>query len=126
MAPEALFDRRYTTKSDVWAFGVLLWEIFTLGGNPYPSVPVEDLFDLLRNGHRMEHPPYSSAEMYQIMRSCWQQLPQSRPTFTNLVQDIDKILTSKAGNGEVIYVVSCINKNFHFSQVSKHFASSFL
>jgi len=101
MAPEALFDRRYTTKSDVWAFGVLLWEICTLGGNPYPSVPVEDLFDLLRNGHRMDKPPYSSLEMYQIMLSCWQQLPGDRPTFTNLVQDIDKILTSKAGNGEV-------------------------
>lgn len=101
MAPEALFDRRYTTKSDVWAFGVLLWEIFTLGGNPYPSVPVEDLFDLLRNGHRMDRPPYSSNEMYQIMLSCWQQMPVARPTFTNLVQDIDKILTSKAGNGEV-------------------------
>ncbi|XP_060573437.1 fibroblast growth factor receptor 2-like isoform X2 [Ruditapes philippinarum] len=100
MAPEALFDRRYTTKSDVWAYGVLLWEIFTLGGNPYPSVPVEDLFDLLRNGHRMEKPPYASTEMYQIMLNCWNQSPAMRPLFTNLVQDIDRILTSKAGNGE--------------------------
>ncbi|XP_045188886.1 fibroblast growth factor receptor 2-like isoform X2 [Mercenaria mercenaria] len=100
MAPEALFDRRYTTKSDVWAYGVLLWEIFTLGGNPYPSVPVEDLFDLLRNGHRMEKPPYASTEMYQIMLNCWNQSPGLRPMFTNLVQDIDRILTSKAGNGE--------------------------
>lgn len=101
MAPEALFDRRYTTKSDVWAYGVLLWEIFTLGGNPYPSVPVEDLFDLLRNGHRMEKPPYASTEIYQIMLTCWNQLPGMRPVFTTLVQDLDRILTSKAGNGEV-------------------------
>ncbi|KAL4232110.1 Fibroblast growth factor receptor 4 [Mactra antiquata] len=100
MAPEALFDRRYTTKSDVWAYGVLLWEIFTLGGNPYPSVPVEDLFDLLRNGHRMEKPPYASMEIYQIMLTCWNQLPSMRPVFTSLVQDLDRILTSKAGNGE--------------------------
>ena len=63
MAPEALFDRKYTSKSDVWSYGVLLWEVFTLGGNPYPSVPVEKLFDLLREGHRMERPPYCSLEM---------------------------------------------------------------
>ena len=101
MAPEALFDRKYTSKTDVWSYGVLLWEIFTLGGNPYPSVPVEELFDKLRNGHRMERPPYASSELYQIMLNCWQQVPQQRPSFKELVQEIDRILTSKACTGEV-------------------------
>ncbi|XP_046362348.1 fibroblast growth factor receptor 2-like isoform X2 [Haliotis rufescens] len=94
MAPEALFDRKYTSKSDVWSYGVLLWEIFTLGGNPYPSVPVEKLFELLREGHRMEKPPYASNEMYGIMHKCWQENPTLRPSFQQLVMELDKILTS--------------------------------
>ncbi|XP_076469664.1 fibroblast growth factor receptor 2-like isoform X2 [Babylonia areolata] len=94
MGPEALFDRKYTSKSDVWSYGVLLWEIFTLGGNPYPSVPVEDLFNLLRNGHRMKKPPYASSEMYGIMHSCWQEDPNRRPCFSSLVQQLDRMLTS--------------------------------
>nr|QWT43346.1 fibroblast growth factor receptor 1 [Alitta virens] len=96
MAPEALFDRKYTSKSDVWSHGVLLWEVFTLGGNPYPSVPVEKLFDLLREGHRMERPPYCSLEMYRIMLDCWHQLPGQRPAFYELVQDLDRVLINTA------------------------------
>ncbi|XP_076371972.1 fibroblast growth factor receptor 3-like isoform X2 [Tachypleus tridentatus] len=93
MAPEALFDRVYTSQSDVWAFGILVWEIMTLGGTPYPSVPVEKLFHLLREGHRMEKPQYCSLEVYMIMRECWQNYPHQRPSFTELVEDLDRILT---------------------------------
>uniref|UniRef100_A0A2C9JXG7 Fibroblast growth factor receptor n=1 Tax=Biomphalaria glabrata TaxID=6526 RepID=A0A2C9JXG7_BIOGL len=94
MAPEALFDRKYTSKSDVWSYGVLLWEIFTLGGNPYPSVPVEALFALLKEGHRMKQPPYASSKMYSIMRDCWQEDPDLRPCFKTLVQKLDLMLSS--------------------------------
>ncbi|XP_047477392.1 fibroblast growth factor receptor 4-like [Penaeus chinensis] len=94
MAPEALFHRVYTSQSDVWAFGILLWEIMTLGGTPYPSVPsVEKLFQLLREGHRMEKPSNCSLEIYSIMRECWRYQPTQRPTFKELVEDLDRILT---------------------------------
>ncbi|XP_071146062.1 fibroblast growth factor receptor 2-like isoform X2 [Mytilus edulis] len=100
MAPEALFDRKYTSKSDVWSYGVLLWEIFTLGGNPYPSVPVERLFELLKEGHRMGRPPYASEIINKTMQSCWHENPSGRPSFNNLVIDFNQMLTSMDNRGE--------------------------
>uniref|UniRef100_A0A224XJ43 receptor protein-tyrosine kinase n=1 Tax=Panstrongylus lignarius TaxID=156445 RepID=A0A224XJ43_9HEMI len=97
MAPEALFHRVYTTQSDVWSYGVLLWEIMTLGGTPYPSVPsMEKLFQLLRSGHRMEKPPCCSLEIYMLMRDCWCYQPNERPLFSELVEGLDRILTITA------------------------------
>nr|XP_046203370.1 fibroblast growth factor receptor 1-A-like isoform X2 [Oncorhynchus gorbuscha] len=92
MAPEALFDRIYTHQSDVWSFGVLLWEIFTLGGSPYPGVPVEELFKLLKEGHRMDKPSTCTHELYMMMRDCWHAVPSHRPTFKQLVEDLDRTL----------------------------------
>lgn len=63
MAPETLFDRKFYAKSDVWSFGVVMWEVFSLGGSPYPTVPVERLFDYLKEGGRMSKPMYCDNEM---------------------------------------------------------------
>ncbi|XP_012812753.1 fibroblast growth factor receptor 3 isoform X3 [Xenopus tropicalis] len=93
MAPEALFDRIYTHQSDVWSYGVLLWETFTLGGSPYPGIPVEELFKLLKEGHRMDKPANCTHELYMIMRECWHAVPSQRPTFKQLVEDLDRVLT---------------------------------
>ncbi|KAJ8347077.1 hypothetical protein SKAU_G00284780 [Synaphobranchus kaupii] len=92
MAPEALFDRIYTHQSDVWSFGVLLWEIFTLGGSPYPGVPVEELFKLLKEGHRMDRPATCTPQLYMLMKDCWLAVPSQRPTFRQLVEDLDRTL----------------------------------
>uniref|UniRef100_A0A8B9T8P2 Fibroblast growth factor receptor n=1 Tax=Anas platyrhynchos TaxID=8839 RepID=A0A8B9T8P2_ANAPL len=87
MAPEALFDRVYTHQSDVWSFGVLLWEIFTLGGSPYPGIPVEELFKLLKEGHRMDKPANCTHDL------AGTPVPSQRPTFKQLVEDLDRVLT---------------------------------
>ncbi|XP_070540240.1 fibroblast growth factor receptor 2-like isoform X3 [Ptychodera flava] len=101
MAPEALFDRKYSPQSDVWSFGILLWEIMTLGGTPYPSVPVEKLFEFLKSGKRMEQPQGCSLEIYHVMRECWQTMPNKRPTFHDLNEDFDRII-SLSSNAEYL------------------------
>lgn len=63
MSPEALFDRKFSTKSDVWSFAILAWEIMTYGGTPYPSIAAEKLFDYLKNDNRMSQPTNCPDEM---------------------------------------------------------------
>lgn len=93
MAPEAIFDKIYTTQSDVWSFGVLMWEIFSLGASPYPGVQIdEDFCCRLKEGTRMRAPEYASSEIYQTMLDCWHGEPLQRPTFTELVERLGDLL----------------------------------
>lgn len=93
MAIESLTHNRYTLKSDVWSYGVLLWEIFSYGENPYPSVPVENLLQVLQRGHRMEKPSEASDEIYGLMQRCWLSNPSDRPHFSEIVLCFDEIMT---------------------------------
>ncbi|XP_056414178.1 vascular endothelial growth factor receptor 2 [Hyla sarda] len=93
MAPETIFDRVYTTQSDVWSFGVLLWEIFSLGGSPYPGVQIdEDFCRRLKDGTRMRAPDYATVEIYQTMLDCWHGDALQRPTFSELVEHLGNVL----------------------------------
>ncbi|XP_033835766.1 proto-oncogene tyrosine-protein kinase receptor Ret [Periophthalmus magnuspinnatus] len=92
MAIESLFDHIYTSQSDVWSFGVLLWEIVTLGGNPYPGIAPERLFNLLKTGYRMERPENCSEEMYSLMLRCWKQEADKRPTFSDISKELEKMM----------------------------------
>nr|XP_056707634.1 vascular endothelial growth factor receptor 3 isoform X4 [Euleptes europaea] len=93
MAPESIFDKVYTTQSDVWSFGVLLWEIFSLGASPYPGVQINEEFcQRLKDGTRMRAPEYATAEIYRIMLSCWYGDPKERPTFSDLVEILGDLL----------------------------------
>lgn len=92
MALESITHQKYTTQSDVWSFGVLLWEIVTLGEYPYSEVNNADLLSFLKNGYRMKKPPHCGIELYQIMMNCWKEKPKDRPTFTELRKQLETLL----------------------------------
>ncbi|XP_030385256.1 tyrosine-protein kinase Abl isoform X4 [Scaptodrosophila lebanonensis] len=83
-APEGLAYNKFSTKSDVWAFGVLLWEIATYGMSPYPGIDLTDVYHKLEKGYRMERPPGCPLEVYDLMRQCWQWDAADRPTFKSI------------------------------------------
>lgn len=93
MAVESIRDRVFSTESDIWSFGIVLWEMFTLGANPYPGLEIdEEFFRKLSNGYRMEKPPLSTESMYALMLECWRHEPKTRPSFDEISQRIGEML----------------------------------
>lgn len=80
-APEALRQNLFTSKSDVWSFGILLWEVYSYGRNPYPRIPLAEVTAYVENGYNMESPDGCPAEIYSIMKSCWNLEASKRPSF---------------------------------------------
>ncbi|XP_030414078.1 tyrosine-protein kinase Mer isoform X2 [Gopherus evgoodei] len=107
IAIESLADRVYTTKSDVWAFGVTMWEIATRGMTPYPGVQNHEIYDYLLHGHRLKQPEDCLDELYEVMYSCWRADPHERPAFPELKLHLEKLLESLpkvSGSEDVIYI----------------------
>lgn len=93
MAPESIFDNLYTTLSDVWSYGILLWEIFSLGGTPYPGMMVDSTFyNKIKSGYRMAKPDHATSEVYEIMVKCWNSEPEKRPSFYHLSEIVENLL----------------------------------
>ncbi|XP_031565841.1 fibroblast growth factor receptor 4-like isoform X2 [Actinia tenebrosa] len=95
MAIESLLDGVSTTSSDVWSYGVLLWEIVTLGASPYPGMNSQEVINFLRDGYRMDKPKHCSQELYCIMLDCWQVTPQGRPIFLDMSRQLTKMLADE-------------------------------
>lgn len=86
MAPESLVDGIFTTQSDVWSFGILIWEILTLGHQPYPAHSNLDVLNYVQTGGRLEPPRNCPDALWNLMTQCWAQEPDQRPTF-HKIQD---------------------------------------
>ncbi|XP_041840237.1 KIT proto-oncogene, receptor tyrosine kinase b [Melanotaenia boesemani] len=99
MSPESIFDCVYTFESDVWSYGILLWEIFSLGNSPYPGMQVGSAFyRMIQEGHRMSRPEFAPIEMYDMMLSCWNHDPLKRPSFRKLVERTELLLSENTKN----------------------------
>ncbi|NIG58681.1 c-kit receptor [Pontoporia blainvillei] len=99
MAPESIFNCVYTFESDVWSYGIFLWELFSLGSSPYPGMPVDSKFyKMIKEGFRMLSPEHAPEEMYDIMKTCWDADPLKRPTFKQIVQLIEKQISESTNH----------------------------
>ncbi|XP_060800546.1 vascular endothelial growth factor receptor 1 isoform X2 [Amyelois transitella] len=99
LAIECLNDRIFSTQSDVWSFGIVLWELFSLAKTPYPSIPSpQDLLPFLNSGRRLEKPQYADDRLYSVMLQCWEHKPTMRPNFTQLQETLGSFLEDNVRN----------------------------
>ncbi|XP_035698422.1 uncharacterized protein LOC118431379 isoform X1 [Branchiostoma floridae] len=92
MAYESLFYSVYTTQSDVWSFGVLLWEIMAMGHLPYEGMKGKQMMDMIKDGGRLEKPLHCPDEIFVVMQDCWRTLPEERPSFPQLKTNLGRII----------------------------------
>nr|BBI47314.1 insulin-like peptide receptor 2 [Gnatocerus cornutus] len=86
MAPESLADGVFTSDSDVWSYGIVLWEMATLAEQPYQGMSNEEVFNFVKNCGKPKRPDECSDMMYEIMSACWMWRPNDRPTFADIVR----------------------------------------
>ncbi|XP_032630546.1 megakaryocyte-associated tyrosine-protein kinase isoform X3 [Chelonoidis abingdonii] len=91
-APEALKNNKFSTKSDVWSYGILLWELFSYGRAPYSKMTLKEVTEMVEKGYRMEAPEECPPSLYTLMKSCWETEPGKRPSFRKLTEKLQKEL----------------------------------
>uniref|UniRef100_A0A8C4HU71 Tyrosine-protein kinase receptor Tie-1 n=1 Tax=Dicentrarchus labrax TaxID=13489 RepID=A0A8C4HU71_DICLA len=112
MAIESLNYSVYTTKSDVWSFGVLLWEIVSLGGTPYCGMTCAELYEKLPQGFRMEKPKNCDDEIYELMKQCWRDRPYERPPFSQISVQLNRMQEARKA-----YVNMALFENFTYAGI---------
>ncbi|CAD6999744.1 unnamed protein product [Ceratitis capitata] len=99
LALESFSDHIFSTYTDVWSFGIVLWEFFSLAKVPYPGMePNQSLYLKIKDGYRMEKPPFANDELYDIMLECWSANPESRPLFNVLEKYFARMLGDDVTN----------------------------
>ncbi|KAJ7408536.1 Muscle, skeletal receptor tyrosine protein kinase [Pitangus sulphuratus] len=101
MPPESIFYNRYTTESDVWAYGVVLWEIFSYGMQPYYGMAHEEVIYYVRDGNVLSCPDNCPLELYNLMRLCWSKLPADRPSFASIHRILERMYERAVANMSV-------------------------
>ncbi|KAJ8314807.1 hypothetical protein KUTeg_006957 [Tegillarca granosa] len=104
MAPECMESTKHANEaSDVWSYGIVLWEIFSLGGAPYSKMKSCDVQYNVKKGFRMERPEFADDMYYDLMTRCWQKKPRSRPKFSAIVIQLNNTFTSSPSD-ECYYI----------------------
>uniref|UniRef100_A0A8D2IUB8 receptor protein-tyrosine kinase n=1 Tax=Varanus komodoensis TaxID=61221 RepID=A0A8D2IUB8_VARKO len=91
-APEAIAFRKFTSASDVWSYGIVMWEVVSYGERPYWEMSNQDVIKAVEEGYRLPNPMDCSAALYQLMLDCWQKDRNSRPKFDEIVCILDKLI----------------------------------
>ncbi|VDQ05202.1 unnamed protein product [Trichobilharzia regenti] len=104
MAPECVDTNYFTSKCDVWSFGILLWELFTLGNTPYSEIATDEVIDWVNQGNRNPRPYLSTEAVYQLMLDCWSQEPDNRPGFSEIYTRITSMIPNSTENCSSDYV----------------------
>ncbi|XP_071315173.1 receptor tyrosine-protein kinase erbB-4-like isoform X2 [Trachinotus anak] len=91
MALECIHYRKFTHQSDVWSYGVTIWELMTFGGKPYDGISTRDIPDLLEKGERLPQPPICTIDVYMVMVKCWMIDADSRPKFKELAAEFTRM-----------------------------------
>ncbi|XP_032916495.1 ephrin type-A receptor 5-like isoform X9 [Catharus ustulatus] len=91
-APEAIAFRKFTSASDVWSYGIVMWEVMSYGERPYWEMTNQDVIKAVEEGYRLPSPMDCPAALYQLMLDCWQKDRNSRPKFDEIVSMLDKLI----------------------------------